>query len=130
VVVRQGNNVVETSLKGKRVENAPEQIHRVGATYSIKKLILTAQYSHVSDAFSDANNTVTPTANGVNGLIPAYDLVDVSGTYKFNERLFLKGGVNNLLGEKYFTRRAGGYPGPGLMAAEPRNLFMTLGAKF
>ena len=130
VMARQGNSLVETNLKDKRVENAPEWIHRVGATYALKGLTLTLQYSHVSEAFSDANNTVTPTANGVNGLIPAYDLVDVSGTYKFNERLFLKGGVNNLLGEKYFTRRAGGYPGPGLMAAEPRNLFLTLGAKF
>jgi Fe(3+) dicitrate transport protein len=130
VVVRQGNNLVETNLKDKRVENAPEQIHRVGATYSIKKLILTAQYSHVSEAFSDANNTVTPTANGTNGLIPSYDLMDVSGTYRFNERFFLKGGVNNLFGEKYFTRRSGGYPGPGLMAAEPRNFFLTVGAKF
>ena len=112
------------------MENAPECIHRVGATYAYKGLTLTLQYSHVSEAFSDANNTVTPTANGINGLIPSYDLVDLSATYRFNERFFLKGGVNNLLGEKYFTRRAGGYPGPGLMAAEPRNLFLTFGAKF
>jgi Fe(3+) dicitrate transport protein len=56
--------------------------------------------------------------------------MDVSGTYRFNERFFLKGGVNNLFGEKYFTRRSGGYPGPGLMAAEPRNFFLTVGAKF
>ena len=130
VVVRQGNNLVETNLKDKRVENAPEMIHRVGATYALKGLTITFQYSHVSDAFSDANNTLTPTANGTTGLIPAYDLVDISGTYRFNERFFLKGGVNNLFGEKYFTRRAGGYPGPGLMAAEPRNLFMTFGTKF
>ena len=130
VVVRQNNSLVETNLKDRRVENAPEWIHRVGATYAYKGLTLTLQYSHVSEAFSDANNTVTPTANGINGLIPSYDLIDLSATYRFNERFFLKGGVNNLLGEKYFTRRAGGYPGPGLMAAEPRNLFLTLGAKF
>jgi Fe(3+) dicitrate transport protein len=56
--------------------------------------------------------------------------VDLSGTYKFNEKLFLKSGINNLFGEKYFTRRASGYPGPGLMAAEPRNFFVTVGVKF
>ena len=130
VITRQGNTLVETDLKNKRVENAPEQIYRTGATYSRKKITITAQYSHVSDAFSDANNTEIPTANGVTGKIPAYDLLDISGTLKFNERFFMKGGINNLLNEKYFTRRASGYPGPGLMTAESRNFFITAGLKF
>lgn len=130
LIVRQGNNLVETNLKNKRVENAPEQIYRSGITYSKKQLTATIQYSHVGAAFSGANNTKTPTANGVNGLIPAYDLFDISGTYAFSEKFFVKGGINNLLNEKYFTRRAGGYPGPGLMAAEPRNFFVTLGIKY
>jgi Fe(3+) dicitrate transport protein len=129
VISRQGNNLVETNLKNKRVENAPENIIRAGITYTKKALTITAQYSYVSNTFSDANNTVTPTANGINGLIPSYNLVDLSGTYKFNEKFFLKSGINNLLGEKYFTRRASGYPGPGLMVAEPRNFFVTVGVK-
>ena len=130
IVSRQGNNLVETNLKNKRVENAPENIIRTGLTYTKKGLTITTQYSYVSEAFSDANNTVTPTTNGVNGLIPSYNLVDLSGTYKFNEKLFLKSGINNLFDEKYFTRRASGYPGPGLMVAEPRNFFVTVGVKF
>jgi Fe(3+) dicitrate transport protein len=130
IVSRQGNNLVETNLKNKRVENAPENIIRTGLTYTKKGLTITTQYSYVSEAFSDANNTLTPTINGVNGLIPSYNLVDLSGTYKFNEKLFLKSGINNLFGEKYFTRRASGYPGPGLMVAEPRNFFVTVGVKF
>ena len=129
VITRQGNTLVESNLKNKKVENAPERIYRTGITYSRKQLTVTAQYSYVSEAYSDANNTIIPTSNGVNGLIPAYDVVDISGTYKFSEKFFIKGGINNVLGEKYFTRRAGGYPGPGLMAAEPRNFFMTLGVK-
>ena len=129
VITKQGNNLIETNLKNKRVEDAPENIFRAGVTYTRKQLIATIQYSYVSDAFSDANNTVTPSSNGVNGLIPAYDLLDISGTYKFNEKFFIKGGINNLLKEKYFTRRAGGYPGPGLITAEPRNFFVTVGVK-
>jgi Fe(3+) dicitrate transport protein len=129
VVVKEGNSLVETNLKNKRIENAPEQIYRTGITYSKKQLTVTAQYSYVSEAFSDANNSRTATSSGVNGPIPAYKLVDVSGTYKFNERFFVKGGVNNLLNEKYFTRRASGYPGPGLMPAEPINYFVTVGVK-
>ena len=129
VVVKEGNRLVETNLKNKRIENVPEQIYRTGITYSKKQLTVTAQYSYVSEAFSDANNSKTPTSSGVNGPIPAYKLLDVSGTYKFNEKFFVKGGVNNLMNEKYFTRRASGYPGPGLMPAEPINFFITIGVK-
>ena len=130
IVTRQGSNLVESNLKNRRVENAPRNIYRTGITYSRKALTVTAQYSYVSEAFTDANNTATPTTNGVNGLIPSYDLVDVSGTYKFSEKFFVKSGINNLFGEKYFTRRSSGYPGPGIMSAEPRNFFVTVGVKW
>jgi len=116
-------------LKNNRVENAPENIYRTGVTYSKKHLTITAQYSYVSEAYSDANNTRTPTANGNNGLIPSYQIIDISGTYKFSEMFFVKGGINNLMNEKYFTRRSTGYPGPGLMTAEARNFFITVGVK-
>ena len=129
VITRQGNTLVETNLKNNYVENAPRNIYRTGLTYSKKGLTLTTQYSYVSEAYSDANNTKTPTANGVNGLIPSYSVVDMSGTYKISEQFFVKAGVNNLFNEKYFTRRAGGYPGPGVLSAEPRNFFMTVGVK-
>lgn len=130
VVTRSGNTLTETKLKDKRVENAPQRIFRTGATYAYKKLTATVQYNYTGDAFSDANNTVAPVATSVNGLIPSYRIVDVSATYKFTERFYVKGGLNNLFNEKYFTRRAGGYPGPGIMSADPRNFFLTLGAKF
>jgi Fe(3+) dicitrate transport protein len=129
VISRQGNRLVENSLHNKKVENAPENIIRTGITYTKKAFTFTTQYSYVSEAYSDANNTVTPTANGVNGLIPSYRLVDVSGTYKFSEKFFVKSGINNVFSEKYFTRRASGYPGPGIMPAEPRNFFLTVGVK-
>ena len=129
IISRQGNQLVESSLHDKKVENAPNNIIRTGLTYTKKAFTFTTQYSYVSEAFSDANNTVTPTANGVNGLIPTYQLVDVSGTYKFSENFFVKSGINNVFSEKYFTRRASGYPGPGIMPAEPRNFFITVGVK-
>ncbi|MEY3245430.1 MAG: hypothetical protein RL253_587, partial [Bacteroidota bacterium] len=129
VITRQGNTLIEKNLKNNRVENAPENIYRTGVTYSKKQLTVTAQYSYVSEAFSDANNTITPTVNGTNGLIPSYQIVDISGTYKFSEMFFVKGGINNLMNEKYFTRRSTGYPGPGLLTAEPINFFLTVGVK-
>ncbi len=130
IITKQGNNLVESTLKNKRVENAPQQIIRTGITYAYKKLTATIQYNYTGKSFSDANNTFMPTATGVNGLIPSYQIVDVAATYKFNEKFFVRSGLNNLFNEKYFTRRAGGYPGPGVMSAEPRNFFITVGAKF
>jgi len=129
IISRQGNQLVESSLHDKKVENAPNNIIRTGLTYTKKAFTFTTQYSYVSEAFSDANNTVAPTANGLNGLIPSYQLVDVSGTYKFSEKFFVKSGINNVFSEKYFTRRASGYPGSGIMPAEPRNFFITVGVK-
>lgn len=130
IITRSGNSLTESTLKNKRVENAPQRIVRTGVTYAYKKLTATVQYNFTSDAFSDANNTVAQLSTGVNGVIPSYQIVDATATYKFNQRFFVKAGVNNLLNEKYFTRRAGGYPGPGILSADPRNFFVTFGAKF
>jgi Fe(3+) dicitrate transport protein len=41
----------------------------------------------------------------------------------------LKAGINNLNDTRYFTRRAGGYPGPGALPADGRNFFVAIGAK-
>jgi Fe(3+) dicitrate transport protein len=38
-------------------------------------------------------------------------------------------GINNLLAERYFTRRASGYPGPGVIPAVGRNGFITASIK-
>ena len=115
---------------GKKVENAPANIFRGGISAGYKDFLLTGQVSYVGETFSDANNTVTPTANFQNGLIPSYTITDLTATYKFNKGLNLKAGINNLADTHYFTRRAGGYPGPGAMPADGRNFFVSLGAKF
>jgi Fe(3+) dicitrate transport protein len=129
VVNKVGNSLVETSLEGKRVENAPRHIQRYGLTYTYRGFSLTGQMSYVSDAYADANNTVKPTANGQNGLIPSYTVTDVSTTVRFLKHYNIRAGVNNLTDARYFTRRAGGYPGPGLLPAEARNFFISLGVK-
>lgn len=117
-------------LKGNRVENAAEYIHRFGFTYSKQSFSATWQMSSVGDAFADANNTVTPSVNGQIGLIPAYKVMDLSTTFRFFKNYTLKAGVNNLTNTKYFTRRAGGYPGPGILPNEGRSFYITGGVKF
>ena len=120
----------DANTRGKKVENAPTDIFRGGISYGYKKILLTAQLSFVGASFSDANNTYVASANGNTGRIPSYSITDLTGSYKFSKIVQLKAGINNLLDERYFTRRAGGYPGPGALPADGRNLFISIGAKF
>lgn len=119
----------DAATKGKRIENAPANIFRGGVSAGYKGFLFTAQLSYVDETFSDANNTKTPSLNGQTGLIPSYTVTDLTAVYKFSKNLNLKTGVNNLLDKRYFTRRAGGYPGPGALPADGRTFFVSIGAK-
>ena len=123
-------NHKDAQTKGKKVENAPVNILRGGVTGGYHNLAVSAQVSYVGNTYSDANNTVKPTANGQSGLIPSYTVTDLTGTYKFSKNLNLKTGINNLFDKRYFTRRAGGYPGPGALPGDGRTFFFSVGAKF
>jgi Fe(3+) dicitrate transport protein len=122
--------IVEGNLAGKTVENAPEKINRYGITYSKKGLSLSWQISDIGQAFADASNTVTPNAAATTGLIPSYQVQDISGSYKFKKYAQLKFGVNNVTDARYFTRRSGGYPGPGILPADGRTWYVGLNVKF
>jgi len=111
----------------KTVENAPRRIQRYGLTCKLNRFTATYQLNKVSDAFADALNTLTPNAAATTGLIPAYQVSDLSFAYNGKEKYTLQVGVNNLFDESYFTRRAGGYPGPGLLPANGRTFFFTFG---
>jgi Fe(3+) dicitrate transport protein len=126
---RYSNDHKDGGVKGKKVENAPANIFRGGISGGYKTAMLTAQLSYVDRTFSDANNTVEPTANGNTGLIPSYTIVDLTGSYKITKAINFKVGVNNLTDKKYFTRRAGGYPGPGVLPADGRTFFVSAGAR-
>ncbi|MBK7058509.1 MAG: TonB-dependent receptor [Leptospiraceae bacterium] len=116
---------------GNRVENAPDKIIRYGATYFYKSLFsLTYQVSKVSSIYTDATNTEYPTLNAQAGKIAGYSVSDASFTYNILENFGIRGGVNNLENKVYFTRRAGGLPGPGLIPAEGRTLFLGMVATF
>jgi Fe(3+) dicitrate transport protein len=127
---RYSGNHKDANTKGKKVENAPQDILRAGISVGYKGFLITNQLSHVGAAFSDANNTVVPILNGNTGLIPSYTIIDLTTSFKFSKSLNIKAGINNVADVKYFTRRAGGYPGPGALPADGRNFFVSIGAKF
>lgn len=120
----------DANTKGKKVENAPANIFRGGVSAAYSGIQLTVQVSYVDKTYSDANNTVAVSANAQNGLIPSYTLTDVTASWKFAKNFQCKAGINNLFNEHYFTRRAGGYPGPGALPGDGRTMFLSVGAKF
>jgi len=122
--------IVETNLKDKYVDNAPRYVHRLGATYALKSFTATWQISNVGEVFADAANTEAPSANGQTGRVPGYSVQDLSATWHFLSNYSLRAGVNNLSDTRYATRRAGGYPGPGLLPAEGRTWYAGLGLRF
>jgi Fe(3+) dicitrate transport protein len=128
--VTDPNLLIETNLAGNRVENAPRYIHNFGMSWGNNSFSATIQYKMSGEIFTDANNTVAPSANAQTGLLKGYELFDFSSEYKFLKNFNIRGGINNLLDKSYATRRAGGYPGPGILPGEGRTFYVSLGAKF
>ncbi|HAA15839.1 MAG TPA: iron dicitrate transporter, partial [Cytophagales bacterium] len=110
---------------GNRVEDLPDYNIKTGLSYGFRDLRASLQGTFVGQQFSDAANTVTP-FKGVFGVIPAYQVVDLSASYQFTNTVALEGSVNNLLDAFYFTRRAVAYPGPGIIPALRRTWNLTL----
>jgi outer membrane receptor protein involved in Fe transport len=47
--------------------------------------------------------------------------------YKFKKNYNLKAGINNVFNEQYTTRRASGYPGPGILPGEGQTFYLSVG---
>jgi Fe(3+) dicitrate transport protein len=118
----------QSAFNNKKVEYVPPIIARSGISYAFKGFSFTFQYSYTAAQFSDATNAEKSTS-GIYGIIPAYSVMDVSAAYNF--RYFgIYSGVNNAANASYFTRRTEGYPGPGIIPADPMNVYLTLRLKF
>jgi len=117
-----------TGIVGNQVELVPFVNLKTGLTYTINSFTASAQFTYVSQQYSDATNAIK-IATAVEGIIPSYYVFDLSTAYKYKLWSF-EGGINNLLNQYYFTRRAAGYPGPGIIPANPRNFYLGVGVKF
>jgi Fe(3+) dicitrate transport protein len=111
-------------VDGNKVEMAPGIIAKAGLSFKRNNFKLAYQYAYTAEQYTDAPNSIEePTA--VVGLIPAYWVMDLSGSYTY-KRFTLESGINNLTDNRYFTRRATGYPGPGIIPSDARNFYVTL----
>lgn len=117
------------SLEGNRLETVPEWISRNGIQFNYKLFTAVFQHSYVAEIFSDAVNTVQPSANGAKGKVPAYTILDLNMSYRFNAHYLLKFGINNLANRQYFTKRPAGYPGQGVWSSDGRSLVVSFGIR-
>ena len=116
------------NVKGSQVEYVPFVNWKTGLEWRYKFLKATAQMSYLSRQFADATNAKDGGYSGVNGLIPAFALFDFSLSMNW-KRYLLEASVNNIADARYFTRRATGYPGPGIIPGEGRSFYLTLGIR-
>ncbi len=122
----------ENNVEGNKVEFIPAINLKTGLKAGYENLLLSLQFTHLSEQFTDVENSAVPAdgdaRNGVIGEIPAYSIMDLSLSYSLG-KWKVETGVNNLLNETYFTRRATGYPGPGIIPSDPRAYYLTLQLK-
>ncbi|GAA0873064.1 TonB-dependent receptor [Gangjinia marincola] len=115
-------------VEDNRVEFIPQVNLKSGLNFGYKNFLGSLQYTYISEQFTDATNApqdVNDSQSGIIGSIPAYDIMDLSFSYTY-KKWRIETGINNLLDEVYFTRRATGYPGPGIIPSEPRTYYLTL----
>ena len=118
----------ENGVVGKKVEFVPRVNFKTGIKYGYQNLIFNLQYSYISNQFTDSSNADEGNISGIIGKIPEYYLLDFSFSYLVKSLRF-EGGINNITNSLYFTRRATGYPGPGIIPSPPRNIYFTLQLK-
>ena len=121
------NNSKEAAYENKKVELAPAFIGKTGLTFSRENIKVNCQFSYTDQQYTDATNAEFA-SNAVSGIVPAYYILDLSLQYTLKKFLFA-GGVNNLTNNLYFTRRADGYPGPGIIPSDGRSLYLTVQVK-
>jgi len=120
----------EPNYIGKNVEYVSPLIVRSGIKYRLKGFSVQIQGSYNADQFADASNSIVPSGDAVIGLVPSYYVLDFSARYIFKKHFQLEIGVNNFTNQKYFTRRATAYPGPGILPSDGINGYLTLQYKF
>lgn len=121
----------QVNVEGNEVEFIPEVNLKTGLNFGYKNFLAGLQYTYLSSQYTDATNAQQNKGEnnrGIEGAVPAYGIMDLSASYTLGN-FKLETGINNLLDNSYFTRRATGYPGPGIIPAQPITWYTTLQIK-
>ncbi|MGB1207387.1 MAG: TonB-dependent receptor domain-containing protein [Chitinophagales bacterium] len=121
-------NSKEAAFQNKQVEFVPPFTLRTGVQLAYKDFSSSLQYNYTQQHFTDATNAEF-VSSAIIGLVPSYAVMDFSLQYRFRF-LKIETGINNLLNASYFTRRATGYPGPGILPSDARSFYVGVGFQF
>lgn len=114
----------DPSIDGNVIEYVPDVVLRTGLIVRYGSFRSSLLLSHTGRQFTDATNAEF-SASAVSGALAAYRVVDLTMTYTISP-VVVELTCNNLLDARYATRRAEAYPGPGLIPAEPRSIFLGM----
>ncbi len=128
LITSEYSNSEISGIEGNDVELVPNINFKSGITFDNNRFSASYQFTYVSEQFSDATNA-RRTPSAIEGIIPSYHVMDLSAEYRFSH-FKVEAGVNNLTDNYYFTRRATGYPGPGIIPSEGRSFYLTAGVEF
>jgi Fe(3+) dicitrate transport protein len=123
---KAGENI---DIEGNNLEAVPEWISRNGLQIRYKRIYASLQHSYVGSSYSDAFNSITSSATGAVGPVPAYKLTDFNFSWHFRSHFTVQASVNNLFDESYFTKRPDGYPGAGIWSSDGRSFMITLSVR-
>lgn len=120
-------NTDDASIRNRKVELVPPMTVRTGLSWVHGRFRSSFNWAFTAEHFTDATNA-RRTASAVNGIIPAYAVADLSAGWSWRW-LLVEASCNNLFDARYFTRRADAYPGPGIIPADGRGWYVTVGVK-
>lgn len=116
------------NIKGNKVEFVPLFNVKGGTGIGFGNFLASVQLMYLSEQFTDADNSTVDkddNTTGIFGAIPSYYVADFSASYKWRQWK-LETGITNFTNNSYFTRRATGYPGPGIIPSDARSFYTTL----
>jgi Fe(3+) dicitrate transport protein len=101
-------------LDGNRLPYSPELLANLAVGYGSGPLDVELAWQYVDEQYGDGQNNVAITQTGIwGGLIPSYDLLNLTGSYAVNKQFKVFASVKNLADERYIAGlRQGIYAGP------------------
>lgn len=112
----------DPTINGKMVEYVPDVVLRSGLIVRAGKFRGSFLVSTTGKQYTDATNAEF-SSSAVSGAIAAYTVADLTVSYSMSP-VTIEATMNNVFDARYATRRAESYPGPGLIPADPRSVFL------
>jgi TonB-dependent siderophore receptor len=118
---------------GKILPYAPQFLGSAGIRYQLffenSNIVINVYDNYVGKQYNDTKNTEAGTADGTNGAIPAYNVLNATVNYNRKHYTLFVNGMN-LLNEKYFTMRFAASSWTGIIPAPTRNFMAGVNFKF